>query len=94
MKLKLFFPVVLLGAALHTLPQNAIAQKDPKVKDFKSNKDGGSGKPGGAPGKPGKAPNKNKDAPFDLGLGLLIGAGAAYGLKKALDNKRRGITPR
>ncbi|MCQ6956481.1 PID-CTERM protein-sorting domain-containing protein [Mucilaginibacter aquariorum] len=39
-------------------------------------------KPGGTPG--------HKDAPFDGGLILLVGAGVVYGLKKAHDSRQQG----
>jgi len=38
-------------------------------------------------------PNRNqaKNAPFDGGVTVLIGAGMAYALKRAFDNKRKSI---
>ncbi len=52
----------------------------------------------GAPDKGGKKVNDdrghNKDAPFDTGIGILIAAGAAYGLKKAYDKREKDTLTR
>jgi hypothetical protein len=89
MKSKLLIHMILCAVTLSSLPQMAIAKND-KPKNEKPNK-GYSGNDG-RPGKSGGVPGRNKNAPFDLGIGLLVGAGAAYGIKKALDNKRRNTT--
>ena len=42
------------------------------------------------PGDPGEDPDEGgTQIPFDGGLSLLVGAGVAYGLKKANDNRKK-----
>ena len=90
--------IVLLVCSLSSLTLSNQAFADgPKVPPGKPDNPGKSNDPG-KPDKPGKPDNPgkpggnpgHKDAPFDAGLTLLIGAGVIYGLKKAYDNRHQG----
>ncbi len=94
MKQRSLLSTLLIAGSLSALPVLAQAQRgrNEYLRANSNNGHGNNDKGQGnndRPGNPGNAPGHNKNAPFDTGIGILIAAGAAYGLKKAYDKRKK-----
>lgn len=87
MKRKFFAIPVFVGMSLFLTPSFAPAQV-PGVPQDPNNEHGGTDNGNGNNGQ-NNGVNKNTDAPFDIGVGILIAAGAAIALKKANDSRKK-----